>query len=131
MQTVLVGWDNDFIAWVEVNGQRRLPKKDTPILETWKAMQDLGYKRRDNTEDAFVYQKPENLLDDLQLSLEDHDWTYRMSDAFSAYENGEMQVNHMVKLVKEIGAEGKQIVLDYIKKNGGGFSSLYDRVISL
>ena len=116
--------DSNFVGWVEENGHRRAPRKDITFLDAGKELLDRGYQRRNNEWDTYVFAKPENTKDKLQIALEDHDWTYEMSDAMNMWQRGEEQAAYMKKLIGEIGQEGIDMLRNYVETRGDCFTAI-------
>jgi hypothetical protein len=56
-----------------------------------------------------------NKLKELSKLLKDWDYTYRYSDERNAYKKGVAQEQEILKLYKEIGAEGLKMYRDFLK----------------
>jgi len=82
---------------------------------------DEGTKTRLGTlqvnEDLSGNQK-EKKLKDLQMKLKSWDYTYVYSDERNAYKKGVAQEKEILKLYKEIGAEGLKMYRDFLKSKG-------------
>jgi hypothetical protein len=57
----------------------------------------------------------EKKLKDLQMKLKSWDYTYVYSDERNAYKKGVAQEKEILKLYKEIGAEGLKMYTDFLK----------------
>jgi len=82
---------------------------------------DEGTKTRLGTlqvnEDLSGNQK-EKKLKDLEKKLKSWDYTYVYSDERNAYKKGLAQEKEILKLYKEIGAEGLKMYRDFLKSKG-------------
>ena len=82
---------------------------------------DEGTKTRLGTlqvnEDLSGNQK-EKKLKDLEKKLKSWDYTYVYSDERNAYKKGVAQEKEILKLYKEIGAEGLKMYRDFLKSKG-------------
>ena len=82
---------------------------------------DEGTKTRLGTlqvnEDLSGNQK-EKKLKDLEKKLKSWDYTYVYSDERNAYKKGVAQEKEILKLYKEIGAEGLKMYVDFLKSKG-------------
>ena len=82
---------------------------------------DDGTKTRLGTlqvnEDLSGNQK-EKKLKDLEKKLKEWDYTYVYSDERNAYKKGVAQEKEILKLYKEIGAEGLKMYRDFLKSKG-------------
>ena len=59
-----------------------------------------------------------NKLKELEKKLKDWDYLYRYSDERNAYKKGVAQEQEILKLYKEIGAEGLKMYRDFLKSKG-------------
>ena len=57
-------------------------------------------------------------LKDLEKKLKSWDYTYVYSDERNAYKKGVAQEKEILKLYKEIGAEGLKMYVDFLKSKG-------------
>jgi hypothetical protein len=82
---------------------------------------DEGTKTRLGTlqvnEDLSGNQK-EKKLKDLEKKLKSWDYTYVYSDERNAYKKGVAQEKEILKLYKDIGAEGLKMYVDFLKSKG-------------
>jgi hypothetical protein len=62
--------------------------------------------------------KQKNKLKDLEKKLKEWDYTYVYSDERNAYKKGVAQEKEIIKLYKEIGAEGLKMYRDFLKSKG-------------
>jgi hypothetical protein len=60
----------------------------------------------------------EKKLKDLEKKLKSWDYTYVYSDERNAYKKGVAQEKEILKLYKEIGAEGLKMYVDFLKSKG-------------
>ena len=112
----------------------RAPKREGLFCAVEAQLQSQGYviqsKNGDKAKMEVVFIKPETLIDELEIALQNHDWTYIYRDSLGSQKTGITQVNAIRTLVQKIGDEGFQMVKRYIEDhypNGGTYSPEFYR----
>lgn len=112
----------------------RPPKKEGKFADVAQDLEKLGYIIQSKQSEAntieVVFVKPETTIDELQIALHQHDWTYTYSDSPWSQKSGIAQVNTIRALVQKIGDEGFQMVSQHIEEhypNGGTHSPEFYR----